>query len=82
LSFETGSNGPQISARAAGALLEKIYLGKAVSQGASIEMKNLLLAQAVDDRIPKYLPENIKVAHKTGELDTLRHDAGIVYGEN
>ncbi len=63
-------------------MLEKIYLGKAVSQGASIEMKNLLLAQAVDDRIPKYLPENIKVAHKTGELDTLRHDAGIVYGEN
>ena len=44
-------------------------------------MINLLLAQKVNDRIPKYLPANIKVANKTGELEGLRHDAGIVYGK-
>ena len=62
-------------------ILERIYTGNAVSKQASNDMKKLLLAQTVNNRIPKYLPKNIKIAHKTGELDTIRHDAGIVYGE-
>ena len=44
-------------------------------------MINLLTNQTVNDRIPKYLPANIKIAHKTGELETIRNDAGIVYGK-
>ena len=75
-------NSPNVTARSAGALLEKIYGKEAVSKKFSEEMINLLLAQKVNDRIPKYLPANIKVAHKTGELEGLRHDAGIVYGKN
>ena len=77
LAVQTEST-PQSTAQ----ILERIYLGQAVSKQASSEMKKLLLSQTVNDRIPKYLPQNIKVAHKTGELDTLRHDAGIVYGKS
>ena len=76
LAVQTEST-PQSTAQ----ILERIYLGQAVSKQASSEMKKLLLSQTVNDRIPKYLPQNVKVAHKTGELDTLRHDAGIVYGK-
>lgn len=45
----------------------------------SQEMIELLKKQAINDRIPKYLPDGISVAHKTGELDTFKHDAGIVF---
>ena len=76
------ADAPSVSAKAVGDLLEKIYLGKAVSPMASQEMKTLLFAQQVNDRIPKYLPATAEVGHKTGELNSLRHDAGIVLGKN
>ncbi|OGD89640.1 hypothetical protein A3D07_00980 [Candidatus Curtissbacteria bacterium RIFCSPHIGHO2_02_FULL_42_15] len=76
-----GANSPNITARATGTLLEKIYNKETVDEQSSQEMINLLLAQKVNDRIPKYLPQDVKVAHKTGELETIRNDAGIVYGK-
>lgn len=72
---------PQTTAKATGVILEKIYRKTAVSAEASGEMLELLLAQQLNDRIPAYLPVGTKVAHKTGELDNLRHDAGIVFGK-
>ena len=44
-------------------------------------MKIFFFAKQINDRIPKYLPEDIKVGHKTGELDSLRHDVGIILGK-
>jgi beta-lactamase class A len=79
--FHLTQEEPQVTAKAVDQLLEKIYFNKAISQNASQEMKQLLLAQNIDDRIPKYLPSDIQVAHKTGELDFVRHDVGIVYGK-
>lgn len=77
----TNPTAPQITATAAGQILEQIYRREAVSRQASEEMNKLLLDQKVNDRIPKLLPKNVKVAHKTGELENLRHDAGIVLGK-
>ena len=76
-----GANSPNLTARSAGALLGKIYNKEAVSKKFSEEMINLLLAQKINDRIPKYLPVDTKVAHKTGELETIRNDVGIIYGK-
>lgn len=56
-----------------------LYGKKVVSTEASEEMLGLLKAQELNDRIPKYLPKNIEIAHKTGELDRVKHDAGIVF---
>ena len=78
----TSKESPRINAQTAGAILESIYTGRAVNPQASQEMRDLLVAQTVNNRIPKYLPTDVKVAHKTGELGNLRHDAGIVYGKN
>lgn len=79
--FHLTQEEPQVTAKAVSQLLEKIYFNKALSQKASQEMKQLLLDQNIDDRIPKYLPSDILVAHKTGELDFVRHDVGIVFGK-
>ncbi len=49
-----------------------------VSPSASDQMMDLLLNQQVSDRIPSLLPADATVAHKTGELPGVRHDAGIV----
>lgn len=79
--FALNQQTPQVTASAVTQLLERIYFNKAVSLNASREMKKLLLAQTINNRIPKYLPTDIQVAHKTGELDFVRHDAGIVFGK-
>jgi len=58
---------------------EKLYKKELVSLPASDEMLALLKKQELNDRIPKYLPKEIQVAHKTGELGGVKHDAGIVF---
>lgn len=74
-------NGPFTTASATANLLERIYRKTAVSQKASGQMQQLLFDQQKNDRIPKYLPKSAKVAHKTGEIDSVRHDAGIIIGK-
>ncbi len=43
------------------------------------QMVDLLLRQQISDRLPKLLPKNIAIAHKTADLDSFTHDVGIVY---
>lgn len=57
---------------------EKLYKGQIVNREYSQKMLDVLFRQRLNDRIPKYLPANTRVAHKTGELDTFKHDAGVV----
>jgi beta-lactamase class A len=38
-----------------------------------------LEAQQLNDRLPRHLPAGFRLAHKTGELRGVRHDAGIIY---
>ena len=40
---------------------------------------DILKRQQVGGRLTLYMPEDIVVAHKTGDLDKLEHDVGIVY---
>ena len=58
---------------------EKLYRGEIVNKIYSDEMLEILKKQELNDRIPKYLPEGTIVAHKTGELGAVKHNAGIVY---
>ena len=80
--FKLSDPNPKTTAKSTLDLFERIYSNTAVSNKASQKMKDLLFAQTVNDRIPKYLPKDVKIGHKTGELDFLRHDAGIVIGKN
>lgn len=60
-------------------VMEAIANGKAVSKKASQAMKDILLQQQYNEEIPQLLHKDVKVAHKTGWITGIRHDAGIVY---
>lgn len=72
---------PQTSARDIAAFYELLYNGEIVDKEYSEKMLLLLKKQSLNDRIPKYLPENVLIAHKTGELFGTKHDAGIVFSK-
>ncbi|HNW38932.1 MAG TPA: class A beta-lactamase-related serine hydrolase [Candidatus Omnitrophota bacterium] len=61
-------------------LLEQIYQRSLISKAVSEKCLKILKLQHVNDRIPKYLPVNITVAHKTGLERNVCHDAGIIFG--
>lgn len=65
-----------------GHLLENIYRGTMVSEEASEQMLNILLAQQRLHKIPAGLPEGTVTASKTGEIGALEHDAAIVFTEH
>ncbi|HEU4573707.1 MAG TPA: serine hydrolase [Chitinophagaceae bacterium] len=60
-------------------LLEKIADGKIVDKQSCSEMIRILMDQQFNEIIPANLPPNIKVAHKTGFITGVQHDAGIVF---
>jgi beta-lactamase class A len=60
-------------------LLEKIYKKELVSEEASSEMLSILKQQKHHDRLPRMLPEDIEIAHKTGTLKGTISDVGIIF---
>ena len=52
---------------------------KLVSAAVSDRMLARLERQQINDRLPSQLPPGTVVAHKTGNLGFVTHDAGIVY---
>jgi beta-lactamase class A len=73
---------PFTTPRDIGSLLSLIADGKALNLEASVSMLDLMSKQTKNDRIPVLLPKDLIIAHKTGELDDVRHDAGIIVGPN
>lgn len=69
----------KVTAKDTAEFLEKIYKGEMIDQEYSWKMMDLLAGQTINDRIPKYLPEGTKVAHKTGDIGFFENDAGIVF---
>lgn len=78
--FEAGLNN-EVTANGLLKLLQLIAEGKAWSPEASDEMMNILLEQQYRSGIPAGLPKAARVAHKTGNISTVHHDAGIVFLE-
>jgi len=61
------------------ALLKVIEEEKVFSPELSREMLDILHQQEFRNGIPGRLPREVRVAHKTGDISTIAHDAGIVY---
>ncbi len=69
------------TARDLAALLEALTEGRAVSPEADSAMIEVLMAQEHNAMIPAGLPTGTRVAHKTGWITEIHHDAAIVYPE-
>jgi len=78
--FDSGMNNTT-TARALAVLLRKLATGSAVSPKADAEMVAILKRQHFHDAIPAGLPDGTVVAHKTGNITKIHHDAAIVYGK-
>ena len=50
-----------------------------ISPAASDRMLARLERQQINDRLPAQLPPGVVIAHKTGNLSGVTHDAGIIY---
>ncbi|MDJ1506937.1 serine hydrolase [Xanthocytophaga agilis] len=60
-------------------IFEKIARGQVVDRKSSEEMVQILKEQKFNDIIPLYLPKEVKIAHKTGFITSVRHDSAIIY---
>ena len=76
--FQRGLNNTT-TARALLELMTALADGHAVDQESSRQMVEVLARQTDNDCIPAGLPAGMRVAHKTGEITRIRHDAAIVF---
>jgi len=78
LAFEHGINN-RVTAEGLVQLLRLIAEERAFTPEISRKMLDILHDQEFRSGIPAGLPAVARVAHKTGEISTIAHDAGIVY---
>jgi beta-lactamase class A len=76
--FEHGINN-RVTADGLVQLLRLVAEERAFSPELSREMLGILHAQEFKNGIPARLPRAVRVAHKTGDISTIAHDAGVVY---
>ncbi len=71
-----------MSLRDAVFLIEKIARKELISPDACKKMLAILKQQKDKEMMRRYLPEELEIAHKTGELEGIYHDVGIVYSKS
>ena len=76
--FELGMSN-RTNAQALARLLDLIAHGQAVERAADSTMVEVMLDARFNEMIPAGLPEEVNVAHKTGQITEIHHDAAIVY---
>ncbi len=78
LAFQAGISN-RVTAHGLVSLLRLIGEERAFSPDISRAMLDVLHGQRFNSGIPAGLPRGARVAHKTGEISTIAHDAGLVY---
>ena len=76
--FKKGLNN-STTARGLSILLERLGNGRAVDPASDARMVEILKRQKFNEAIPAGVPPGIAVAHKTGTITRIHHDAAIVY---
>jgi beta-lactamase class A len=76
--FDAGLNN-EVTANGVLRLLRLIAEGRAWSPEVCAPMLEILLDQRYKSGIPAGLPGDAQVAHKTGNISTVSHDAGVVF---
>ena len=63
-------------------LLKMIYEKNFINEDYSELALDILLRQQERDRLQRFLPEDLKIANKSGDLDNLENDGGIFFTKN
>ncbi|MBE5962222.1 MAG: serine hydrolase [Lachnospiraceae bacterium] len=64
-----------------GMLLEQMENKTLISKEASSRMLEIMKNQRLNGKMPFFVTDGTKIAHKTGEDDGITHDVGIVYAK-
>jgi beta-lactamase class A len=68
------------TARETSLLLERIHAGEIASRASCDEMIEILKRQFYASRLPRFLPDEVEAAHKTGDWPPIAgNDVGILY---
>jgi beta-lactamase class A len=76
--FDKGMNNTT-TARGLMVLLDRLAHGRAVGADADKTMIEILERQKFNDAIPAGVPTGTPVAHKTGSITRIHHDAAVVF---
>jgi len=76
--FRAGLNNVT-TARDLATVMAAIGTDRAASAASCAWMRDVLFAQAYNDAIPAGLPAGTRIAHKTGNITAVEHDAALVY---
>jgi len=79
---ENADEDHMVTARAVATFFDRLATRQLVSPAASNRMLARLERQTINDRLPRDLPDGVLVAHKTGDLVGLVHDAGVIEAPN
>jgi beta-lactamase class A len=79
--FAKGMDNTTTAAGLAGTL-ELLLRCKGMKRSSCHQMMNILAGQKFNEMSPALLPPGTRIAHKTGSITRIRHDAGIVYRPN
>jgi beta-lactamase class A len=77
-SFKAGLNNTA-SAKDLEILLTALAKGDTFSPASNAKMIEILEAQEFNEKIPAFLPKGVPIAHKTGDITGVHHDAAIVF---
>lgn len=76
--FRAGLNN-MVTAKDLAIALSALVKGDTFTPASNAKMIELLKAQEFNEKIPAYLPKGTPIAHKTGDIMGIHHDAAIVY---
>lgn len=69
----------RITANDLSLMMEAIDQGRAAGKDSTDTIKEILLAQRYQDKIPGKLPAGVRVGNKTGSISETRHDTAIIF---
>lgn len=76
--YEAGLNN-RTSAAGMMNVMTAVFRSNLVSEESRAEMIDILQNQHYNNMIPRDLPEDVRIAHKTGSITRIAHDAAIVF---
>ncbi len=69
----------RVTAKDLAIALKAVLEGDVFSEPSRQKMLEILKAQEFNEKIPAGLPQGVPVAHKTGDITAIHHDAAIVF---